>query len=324
MERNNSVSTVYNYDFSDCIFIIQSSLIMRLLSYFYVVIHSSLLRCRYLLTAKPTYREWVANHAITYVTNSFTQMKNARLANYQAYIKALPYWPMYQQHRGQPPLHPHIVAELRYKIQQADQNLRQNIDADWKDCVIRYPDVLAHYYSLVNVTMPKDVDPPFGTMPTLPTMNQPFSIAPAAAAAAQPRAASVANDQKKQRRKSMTTNKSSHTGMSELDKLNKELQRRLENVDMSGLSTLNGLNGINALNGLNGLNGLASLGQINGMNGHARAASRVGRGTPAPESQHQRPNGKKRQSRDYVVSGRGSAPPQVPVPPGWQGMAGRF
>jgi hypothetical protein len=281
------------------------------------------LQYHYLLTAAKThYREWVANHAITYVTNSFTQMKNARLANYNAYIKALPYWPMYQQHRGNPPLHPHIVAELRFKISQADQHLRQNIDADWKDCVIRYPDVLAHYYSLVNVTMPKDVEPPFGTMPSVPSMNQPYGIT--AAAAAQPRSASVTNEQKKQRRKSMTTNKSSHTGLSELDKLNKELQRRLENVDMSGLSSLNGLNGINALNSLNGLNGLASLGAINGMNGHARASSRAGRGTPAPEAQHQRPNGKKRQSRDYVVSGRGSAPPQVPVPPGWQGLGGRF
>jgi hypothetical protein len=147
-------------------------------------------------------------------------------------------------------------------------------------------------------------------------MNQPFGIPPAAAAPA--RAASATNEQKKQRRKSMTTNKSSHTGISDLDKLNKELERRLGKVDMSGLSSINGFNGIN------GMNGLASLGAINGMTGHARTTSRAGRGTPTPEVQHQRPNGKKRQSREYVVSGRGSAPPQVPVPPGFQALFGRF
>ncbi|KAF2400467.1 hypothetical protein EJ06DRAFT_464178, partial [Trichodelitschia bisporula] len=101
-----------------------------------------------------TSREWVTNNAISFITSLFKQHKAVRKANHSAYLQSLPYWPIYEQYRGRPPLHPHLVAQLQRQIADADADLKRGIDADWKACVIRYPEVLNHYYSQVNVTMP--------------------------------------------------------------------------------------------------------------------------------------------------------------------------
>jgi len=67
---------------------------------------------------------------------------------------------VYAQYRGRPPLHAPILATLHRQIADADADLRRDIDADWKACVLRYPEVLAYFYSLVNVRLPPEASPP--------------------------------------------------------------------------------------------------------------------------------------------------------------------
>jgi hypothetical protein len=87
-------------------------------------------------------------------------MKEARLTSHAAYIRSLPYYNYYEEFNGHPPLHPHIVHTLSLQIAEADYQLRRDLDSDWRSCVIRYPDVLAHYFSVVKVTLPQDPQPP--------------------------------------------------------------------------------------------------------------------------------------------------------------------
>jgi len=120
----------------------------------------------------------VANTAIRHVTNTFKAMKEARLANHDAYIKALPYFAIYEQYNGHPPINPHVLSTLRRQLHEAEVDLRRNIDSDWRQCVVRYPEVLTHYYSMVNVNIPKDASPPAGLIPAVPTLMPQAKIAP--------------------------------------------------------------------------------------------------------------------------------------------------
>jgi hypothetical protein len=109
------------------------------------------------------------------VTSSFAAMKEARLDSHRAYIRALPYFNLYEQYGGRPPLHPHYIANLHRQIRDADMDLRRNIDADWKSCVIRYPEVLAFYYSQINIVTPKqpELPSPLSQIATMPRFNTP-------------------------------------------------------------------------------------------------------------------------------------------------------
>ena len=100
-------------------------------------------------------------------------MKEARLTSHAAYLRSLPYYNYYEEFNGHPPLHPHIVHTLSLQIAEADYQLRRDIDSDWRSCVIRYPDVLAHYFSVVKVTLPQDPLPPpaAGTLGAAPPLG---------------------------------------------------------------------------------------------------------------------------------------------------------
>jgi hypothetical protein len=68
---------------------------------------------------------------------------------------------MYQAHRGQPPLDPRIIADIQRRLADADLRHKQGIDYDWKQCVIRYPDVLAHFYNQIKIPLPSQPESPF-------------------------------------------------------------------------------------------------------------------------------------------------------------------
>jgi len=113
------------------------------------------------------------------------------MANYGAYITQLPNYAFYAQYHGRPPLHPQVLFQLQRQIAEAKADLRRDIDQDWKACVLRYPEVLAHYYSLINIHLPRAFDPPVlsGLVPPPapappPPAQQPNNAATAAAAAA--------------------------------------------------------------------------------------------------------------------------------------------
>jgi hypothetical protein len=290
-----------------------------------------------------TKREWVANTAIRHVTNTFKAMKDARLVNHDAYTKALPYFAVYEQYNGHPPLNPHIIANLRRQLHEADVDLRRNIDSDWRQCVVRYPEVLNHYYSLVNINIPKEASPPVGLIAAVPSLLPQGKTPPLERA----RSTTGTTATKKARRNSKVV--SSKGGELSLEALSRMLQESGMNNGMpgglsrtqssgyptgpggmsggilSGFSALNG-GGVQGSGGLSsvmtgsGMAGLASLANLNGL---GRSSSKAGRTTPVPEGLAARPSGKKRHSKDYMSTGRATAPPArspyAPpgIPQGW-------
>jgi hypothetical protein len=103
-------------------------------------------------------------------------MKEARLAAFAADLRTIPYYPIFEQYQGRPPLHPQYVIAIKRQIAQAEYDLRRNIDSDWRSCVLRYPEVLTHFFSLVNVTLPKNVEGPSSIIPTVPAFMPPPAL----------------------------------------------------------------------------------------------------------------------------------------------------
>jgi hypothetical protein len=119
-------------------------------------------------TANSRNREWVAHNAVKYVTQSFETLKEARMAAFTAEIQAIPYYDLYYEHRGRPPIPAQLVNGVEQRIATAEMELHYKIDNDWRNCVLKYPEVLAHYFSLVNLTLPKQVEAPASIIPTSP------------------------------------------------------------------------------------------------------------------------------------------------------------
>ena len=88
-----------------------------------------------------------------------------------------------------------MLHQIQFQIAEAKADLRRDIDQDWRACVLRYPEVLAHFYNQVNLQLPGEFEPPtlsgFGSIapppvpaPPPPTPQSNVSAAAAAAAAA--------------------------------------------------------------------------------------------------------------------------------------------
>ena len=58
------------------------------------------------------------------------------------------------------------VAALQSQIAEAHAELKRGIDADWRASVLRYPEILDYFYSLIDLRLPNDrspkvTEPPF-------------------------------------------------------------------------------------------------------------------------------------------------------------------
>ncbi|KAF2674385.1 hypothetical protein BT63DRAFT_8850 [Microthyrium microscopicum] len=275
-------------------------------------------------------REWVANHAISHVTNTFKAMKETRLSNYNAYIKALPYISIYEQYHGRPPLHPNVLQELRRQIHEADVDLRNQIDGDWRNCVVRYPEVLTYYYSMVNIQTPKDVNGPTNIIAPVPSF-QSVTRPPIERSRSTTGTSSAT---KKTRRNSKTTSsiKGSEFSVDAIAKLLHDqnlaghgapTNHNMSNGHPGGLAGMSGMASMSSMAGMPGMSAMA------GMTGLTRSSSKAGRSTPVQEGHPSRPSGKKRHSKDYMsfagmnmpASGRATAPiPHAPYAPPGMGM----
>jgi hypothetical protein len=83
-----------------------------------------------------------------------------------AYLASLPNYEVYVRFSGHPPIHPMYVATLQTQIAEANAELKRGIDADWRASVLRYPEVLDYFYSLVELKLPDErsprvIEPPF-------------------------------------------------------------------------------------------------------------------------------------------------------------------
>ena len=225
--------------------------------------------------------EWVTNNAINYITTAFEKKKEVRKARYFEYLRSLPYWQIYEQHRGRPPLHPHLVADLQRRMAQADMELKRSIDGDWKACVVRYPEVLTHFYSQVKISMPREVDTPFGSSVAGGPAPRPPSVVNSQAQAAQSINRSATAPPKKQRRSSKAPDVDSNVLAlltSQLEALGGHMNRPANNI------------------------------------GRAKTSTPAPPQVPTPGSRSQRRGGKRRESKEYT-SQRNFAPPHVPNPP---------
>jgi hypothetical protein len=166
--------------------------------------------------------------------------------------------------------------------------MRQGIDQDWKDCVVRYPQVLAHYYNQVQMQIPAQASSPFGQ---------------ALSGGGQPRPPSVVNMNPPPPQS--TVGMSMQRSATAPPKKNRERRSSKVNLDMNGqdgdvMALLN-----------QKLEGLQGLGR-SGTGGRTKAATPAP-STPAPplRSGTARPSNKRRESKDYKG---GFLPPPPPLP----------
>lgn len=98
-------------------------------------------------------------HAQDYILEYFRLLTDRRKEEHSAHLERL------QAHAyqfyGAPP-HPSEMA-------QAQAQLKRGIDEDWQNSVLRYPEVLEYFYSLVEVSLPADdeaavKDPPLSAL----------------------------------------------------------------------------------------------------------------------------------------------------------------
>ncbi|KAF2840055.1 hypothetical protein M501DRAFT_1002332 [Patellaria atrata CBS 101060] len=101
-------------------------------------------------------RDWVVERSRAYIVQSFTSLTNSRKVAHATYLTSLPYYSIYMQYGGHPPLHPAALHHLNQQILDANHELKRGIDADWRASVMRYPEVLDYYYSLIELRMPSD------------------------------------------------------------------------------------------------------------------------------------------------------------------------
>ncbi|KAF2493428.1 hypothetical protein BU16DRAFT_528731 [Lophium mytilinum] len=101
-------------------------------------------------------RDWVISHARKHILNAFERLTSTRKQAHAAYLASLPNYSIYMQYSGHPPLHPFLLGQLQAQISEAHAELKRGIDADWRASVVRYPEVLDYFYSLVEVRLPSD------------------------------------------------------------------------------------------------------------------------------------------------------------------------
>lgn len=106
------------------------------------------------------------SHARQHILNAFERLTSTRKQAHAAYLSSLPNYSIYMQYSGHPPIHPAYISQLQGQIAEAHAELKRGIDADWRASVLRYPEVLDYFFSLVDLRLPSErsprvVEPPF-------------------------------------------------------------------------------------------------------------------------------------------------------------------
>ncbi|KAF2874548.1 hypothetical protein BDV95DRAFT_604718 [Massariosphaeria phaeospora] len=99
---------------------------------------------------------WVISHARQHILNAFERLTSTRKQAHSSYLASLPNYSIYMQYSGHPPIHPMYISQLQGQIAEAHAELKRGIDADWRASVLRYPEVLDYFYSLVELRVPSN------------------------------------------------------------------------------------------------------------------------------------------------------------------------
>lgn len=84
----------------------------------------------------------------------FEKAKRNRYKVHNEYLGCLPYYTSYTQHGGRPSvphLPPHQHAYLQEQIRNAEVNLKNGIDYDWRLACMIYPEMLDYFFDLVDI-----------------------------------------------------------------------------------------------------------------------------------------------------------------------------
>ena len=103
-------------------------------------------------------RDWVLDHARNEVLAIFQELKNDRRNQHLAYLQTIPCFSLYQKFHGSPPVHPLQLQRLQQQISQAQDIYKSGVDQDWQRSCMKYPDVLDHFFALVEIDFPGDGD----------------------------------------------------------------------------------------------------------------------------------------------------------------------
>jgi hypothetical protein len=74
-------------------------------------------------------------------------------------ISSSPYYSLYVQYNGKPPLTPAQIHMVQEHMRRADAQLQAGIDADWRTACKQYPTIFEYYFNLVDVALPANDDP---------------------------------------------------------------------------------------------------------------------------------------------------------------------
>lgn len=103
-----------------------------------------------------TIRSWAVDRSRAHITERFKRLTHARKGAHNRYLTELPYYTIYMQYSGHPPLPPYIITTLQAQISEAHAELKRGIDADWRASIMEYPKVLDYFYGLVEIRLPAD------------------------------------------------------------------------------------------------------------------------------------------------------------------------
>jgi hypothetical protein len=105
-----------------------------------------------------SYRQWVIQHTRDKILKIFSRLSETRKKTHSEYLASLPNYDIYMRYSGRPPINPLYIANLQSQIQEAHEELKRGIDADWRVALLRYPEGLDYYYSLAKLDIPEESD----------------------------------------------------------------------------------------------------------------------------------------------------------------------
>ena len=104
------------------------------------------------------------NQARDRIVYDFNKLKEIRYNNYLALIETLPYYTLFTKYGGQRLL-PQQSQEIQTNLQNAEYMCRTLINADWKICCLKYPEMLDYFLGMIEMRFPdtRTRDPRFGS-----------------------------------------------------------------------------------------------------------------------------------------------------------------
>ncbi|CAG9997539.1 unnamed protein product, partial [Clonostachys byssicola] len=94
-------------------------------------------------------RQWVRSHAQDHILDYFRMLSDQRKTQHSEHLDQLT---NHAYHYYNAPPHPQHLAD-------AQRQLKEGIDEDWKASVELYPEVLEYFFNLVELSLPSNDDP---------------------------------------------------------------------------------------------------------------------------------------------------------------------